>query len=71
MLDNVALGRLYGRKSARSRRAPEAEAMEVLALVGLAAEAARVCLDATQQVGRRATDLLVSTRSASISRCPP
>lgn len=36
VLDNVAVGRLYGREPAASRRAAAAEALEVLALVGLA-----------------------------------
>jgi branched-chain amino acid transport system ATP-binding protein len=35
VLDNVAVGRLYGRESARSRRVAEAEALDVLAEVGL------------------------------------
>ena len=36
MLDNVAVGRIYGRERAGSRRQAEAEALDVLALVGLA-----------------------------------
>jgi branched-chain amino acid transport system ATP-binding protein len=36
VLDNVAVGRIYGRERADSRRQAEAETMEVLALVGLA-----------------------------------
>ena len=36
VLDNVALGRLYGREPTRSRHTAELEAMHVLELVGLA-----------------------------------
>jgi len=36
VLDNVAVGRIYGRERAGSRRQAEAEALDVLALVGLA-----------------------------------
>jgi branched-chain amino acid transport system ATP-binding protein len=36
LVDNVAVGRLYGREPAPSRRRAEAEALEVLGLVGLA-----------------------------------
>jgi branched-chain amino acid transport system ATP-binding protein len=36
VLDNVAVGRIYGRERARSRRQAEAEALDVLAVVGLA-----------------------------------
>ena len=36
VLDNVAVGRVYGREPARSRAQAEAEALEVLGLVGLA-----------------------------------
>jgi len=36
VLDNVAVGRLYGREAASSRRAAEAEALDVLGEVGLA-----------------------------------
>ena len=36
VLQNVAVGRVYGREPARSRERAEAEALEVLALVGLA-----------------------------------
>jgi branched-chain amino acid transport system ATP-binding protein len=36
VLQNVAVGRLYGREAAGSRHAAEAEALEVLELVGLA-----------------------------------
>src|SRR5688572_17957099 len=35
VLDNVAVGRIYGRERAPSRRQAEAEALDVLALVGL------------------------------------
>jgi branched-chain amino acid transport system ATP-binding protein len=35
VLDNVAVGRIYGRERAGSRRQAEVEALEVLALVGL------------------------------------
>jgi branched-chain amino acid transport system ATP-binding protein len=36
VLDNVAVGRIYGRERAGSRRQAEVEALEVLSLVGLA-----------------------------------
>ena len=36
VLDNVAVGRIYGRERAGSRRQAEGEALDILALVGLA-----------------------------------
>jgi len=76
-LDNVALGRLYGREPARSLGQAEAEAREVLALIGLADRAAvlaqsltlvdRKRLELARALATRPTLLLVDELLAGLN----
>jgi branched-chain amino acid transport system ATP-binding protein len=56
VLQNVAVGRVYGREPARDRRRAEAEALELLQVVGLAQRAADLARSLTL-VDRKRLDL--------------